>query len=904
MVKKTRTCTIVSFVYFILECVNVCEFCWGNYVLNESEKESVTQENVNKLLDYKFKQAKKLIYEGADMYTTLEYGAWKQRCQALLQTFFCSDGKGSGIITFPNAKDETEGKPWKSIMKTLIDWCKHSNSDNYENNPGHATGLIIRNYNLKNHLNFCGISDDEIKAALTFRSFEENFRTLENIERFLVFNPSMKNILIIRMVTPKDPRQLKDEVYYCIDEVILLSFLLKDELKDSGVILTGLVVYSGENIHIQNGCTDCDNFIVSSKVFESSRNFDNFWEKLVNEKKFKVFSSDLVALEKSNKANWFEAVASKIIGYLAHLQLNSTEKPVLLLPEKEPAGNIKQAELLLDKCQMEIAYSDEKRVLLFGNYGTGKTVVALKKLELLYLDLKEKDVIYYVNFAGKSQLHLEIMEKNKTREKVKVIGGGTSLSKIVISKILPEEEKNETKNINLIVDEYDSQYLSEKESETLYQIFEKEQFKHSTVLIAVQPIKIDRIDYFTYVGGERPYSEEKHMFGKLEGIMSVFELRSVKRTTVEINDLIRFTQIYLNFSRNQYEGELKSYNEDRNTNVSGNKFPKFRQESSETSSNTENMPKQLLHYSSNKSKSSSNIISGFSWGSSIDTMSIHSQEIIDLDELYKLMSTPSKKNKTNLQKRVTKYFYPCHSEIGHGIKGPLPKLIKLPKLSDSRTQIVLTAFLLIEIIKIKSKRIAIIHFDKTDPLWFQLLFKFTNFFPGLTVTSNVGEFLRNSDNTVLVNNYNCLKGLEFSEVLLILDTDEYHLKQYIPEAIARCKSNLAILVRPKPQEKSKSETVADLVHHWEESNNREILKTGRSILKILKLKVSYNFKKHENCKGYCQKGYCQKDKSEYTSYKLHRRSKLYKNLSAKIKPSIVQNLYLEAKNTTKEVEAM
>ena len=60
---------------------------------------------------------------------------------------------------------------------------------------------------------------------------------------------------------------------------------------------------------------------------------------------------------------------------------------------------------------MEIAYSDEQRILLTGNYSTGKTFVAFKKLEFLYEDLKEKDKIYYVNFAPKSQLHL--MESRK-----------------------------------------------------------------------------------------------------------------------------------------------------------------------------------------------------------------------------------------------------------------------------------------------------------------------------------------------------------------------------------------------------------------------------------------------------------------------------------------------------------
>ena len=101
--------------------------------------------------------------------------------------------------------------------------------------------------------------------------------------------------------------------------------------------------------------------------------------------------------------------------------------------------------------------------MLTGNYETGKTVVVLKKLELLYESLKEEEVIYYVNFAGKSQLHHVIMDKNKTKEKVKVIKGDTSLSNIVNFKILPDEEKNNIRNIHLIVEEYDSQYLSEKE---------------------------------------------------------------------------------------------------------------------------------------------------------------------------------------------------------------------------------------------------------------------------------------------------------------------------------------------------------------------------------------------------------------------------------------------------------
>ena len=47
----------------------------------------------------------------------------------------------------------------------------------------------------------------------------------------------------------------------------------------------------------------------------------------------------------------------------------------------------------------------------------------------------------------------------------------------------------------------------------------------------------------------------------------------------------------------------------------------------------------------------------------------------------------------------------------------------------------------------------------------------------------------------------------------ILDADEYHLKQFIPEAMTRTMNNLAIVVRSKHKVNPKSDTVADLVDH-------------------------------------------------------------------------------------------
>ena len=369
---------------------------------------------------------------------------------------------------------------------------------------------------------------------------------------------------------------------------------------------------------------------------------------------------------------------------------------------------------------------------------------------------------------------------------------------------------------------------------------------------------------------------------------------------------MEITQNYLNNKKNQYEVKLKGYSDERKKNTPEKLFPKLRQESFETSNNTKDKSNPS-HQDSSKSKFSLNVVTGFSPATSVNTMPIFSQEIIDYDELYKLMSASKEENKkegkkkTNIQEVVTTYRYTCNSEMGHGINGPLPKLIKLPKSSDPYDEIVLIAFLLLEIVKIKWKSIAIIHFDKNEPLWFQLLFTVSNIFPGVTVTKDVGKFLRNPSNAVFVNNYNTVKGLEFSDVLLILDANEYHLKQFIPEAMARCMSNLTILIKPKPKDQLKSDTVADLVHHWEKSNST-ILKTGESFLKILKIDFCFfhNFIKNESC----MKTHCVKDTSGYTSYKIHKTSQWYRDLSVKIQPSVVRNLHLEAKKEPEEAEAM
>ena len=354
---------------------------------------------------------------------------------------------------------------------------------------------------------------------------------------------------------------VKKEVDHCIDEVNLLCFLLRDELANTGVIVTGVDVYSGENAHRQSGCKDCGKFIFSSEIFDSVEEFNKkFWESFLTEQKSEDLLKNLA--NDVTEDNVFQEVASKIIGYLSQLQFVTLQKAVLPVTKKDATDNIKQSLLLLNCYQMDIAYSNDKRIWLEGNYGTGKTVVALKKLELLFKALKDKEVIYYINFARKSLPDLMIKQKFEKDNNVKAIRAEYSLSNTIKLQILPKEREQGTKNINLIVDEYSSQDLSSREVESLIPILnEEEEFINARVLIAVQPIKINRVDNFCERGITRRFSQLKHEPDKLitaTGI-KIRILEKLMRRTVQINKLEEFTREYLNNQSNRCVRLQQSY---------------------------------------------------------------------------------------------------------------------------------------------------------------------------------------------------------------------------------------------------------------------------------------------------------------------------------------------------------
>ena len=149
--------------------------------------------------------------------------------------------------------------------------------------------------------------------------------------------------------------------------------------------------------------------------------------------------------------------------------------------------------------------------------------------------------------------------KNK---KVRAIIDEYSLSNTIKHQILQKERELGTKNIHLIVDEYNSQDLSTKEVESLISILNKEEeLINSTILIAVQPIKINRVDKFRENGIKRQFSETNHERDKLVMALEIKVriLKNVMRTTVEINNLAEITREYLDNQSNRCMRQQQFY---------------------------------------------------------------------------------------------------------------------------------------------------------------------------------------------------------------------------------------------------------------------------------------------------------------------------------------------------------
>ena len=664
-----------------------------------------------------------------------------------------------------------------------------------------------------------------------------NFKSpIDQPQSYLAYNFNKNIILYLcREKGNEISKNFEELMSHCISNLHLLVNLYQDELKMSGVKIIGLVISNSELQNSQLKCKVCRMFVIPLKSFENSSTFHSWLEKLTrwfgisqssvhqqNSKIFALFCAKMLSLMACTKCR-----------YMPNFTTNVTSQ-------------MKQACLLLNPEQMEVLYSSCNFVILKGNFGTGKSILLQNKLKDLAPKLTKNQIIYYINYDRKSKAFVEVerfIENifQKSAGRIRILENNNGLQMSGIFQLITNEVGESIKSVHVFIDEYNGEDLTQSEVDILKTNLHADHFQDSVIFIASQPMEKKRIDTFQYSSAVR--KSEGNLFHELKDIFQIEELTYVMRTTVQINIIMELLQEYLQKKENEFIHFLfnasatpiraANSNAPENSQIeyslqnNQNQFPDLHSLSTGmlTGSNVSdgviaNSPSEPSLYSYPRENKPPDVLDfnlkenvevlGFSPKRNMDLM--HGGDDLDLafKEASKLEANDDKA--ANEFKTTTSYTYISQSEIGHKIESLNPKMI-LPCQSGSTFENIVSYSAILHSLGICRQRFVIIHFEQSPPSVLikalNVAFKSVNL--ELPVSMNVLDFMSKENIYTLVTNFRHVRGMEFENVIVLVDPEEYFLKHYLPEAIARCTSNLSLIM---PQDKSiskKEETVKEIV---------------------------------------------------------------------------------------------
>lgn len=155
---------------------------------------------------------------------------------------------------------------------------------------------------------------------------------------------------------------------------------------------------------------------------------------------------------------------------------------------------------------------------------------------------------------------------------------------------------------------------------------------------------------------------------------------------------------------------------------------------------------------------------------------------------------------------VSKFTYAEANETGHDINTAKPTLFEIEDRLEF--QKILNLIAIFEKLNIRKKEHVVLHFDTVNEIPSTLEFIFEHHFKIHEGVTNKYEELASSKKSVLVCSYLTFRGLEHPEITVLIDRDIYFLQHYLVEALARCTSNLSVVILQK------SETLDNITGEW------------------------------------------------------------------------------------------
>ena len=142
------------------------------------------------------------------------------------------------------------------------------------------------------------------------------------------------------------------------------------ELQTSCVTVIGLLIRRNEKQEFVE-CEFCHRLCHSFKDFESDISFENWWVPVENYEDWWNFANT------GKQEKLLDDLASEILCFMVE-----QEKGLLILTD-DKSLQFKQINFLYTPQQMIMHFSDAKYVVIQGSYGSGKSLLGLKKLELI-----------------------------------------------------------------------------------------------------------------------------------------------------------------------------------------------------------------------------------------------------------------------------------------------------------------------------------------------------------------------------------------------------------------------------------------------------------------------------------------------------------------------------------------
>ena len=537
--------------------------------------------------------------------------------------------------------------------------------------------------------------------------------------------------------------------------------------------------------------------MLSLDEFKDLPAFENWWKE--RETYFEKVSI------KDINPDFIKSFSAKITGTVAATFIYGKHIPTLTDKYDEQMINLA---VLLTREQIDIVYSQDKHIIIKGGFGCGKTIVAAAMLEKISESLKNDEKLYYICYDSRSELLNQMVNVAQNKEVANMTSFHNkerrNLSEI-IKDILVKKES--TRKVNFIVDEYDGEDLDESEAKSLNEIF-NEWLKNMFIVLIVQPIEKKRV--INNIPQKRNKSE------LLEN-MKVYQLTRVMRNSVEIHNLVKLTTDVLRKQQTVFihQEDKKTKSEPkirvRNESVSAaNTVTKSRNPGLHITAKLPSRRRDVNQYRKeilglNEVKFTPESVKGTRYR---DDYSEENPSIpkLGLDEAQALSEAMTGTSDGGV-KTISEFRFAAADKTGHKIRSKKPTFFELGARSDFQKVISLIA--IFEEREIDRSEQVVHHFDTgSNQIPDIFFFTFAHHFKIQDKVTKKYEEFKSPEKSILVCSHPTFRGLEHPKITVVIERDIYYVQHYLVEALARCTSDLCVVVLQN------SSTLTNITTEW------------------------------------------------------------------------------------------